>query len=193
MDDPRPKTPAGPIVAAPSSPGPRRLTLLGVLRRHYQAVLVHHAAAAEVTILQARQQVAEAGLATLDAKTELQLRVSVTAVPPAESREILGGAVEIERLLLEREQFRQQRRLDPLAEAGAVSALPSPSAPLDWEISDEQIEALTLRAVTRFAPLSPREAERAWAGWEREARLRLSPYAAQELIRRADCLRGLTR
>jgi hypothetical protein len=190
MDDRRPKTPAWLPAPAPPPPELPRLTLLGVLRLHFQAVLVHHAAAAEVTILGARRQVAESRLATLEAEAELQLRVTVAAVPPEQGREILGREMEVERLLLEREQLRKQRLI------GGPSQIPAPLAlppAVDWEVSDQQIQALAVKAVTRFAPLPPGEAERAWVLWRRELGLRLPAYAAGEVARRADELRDLAR
>ena len=64
---------------------------------------------------------------------------------------------------------------------------------LEEYITDRQIETLALRALTRFAGLVPEEADRQWEEWRRELYVRFPPYAAAEVERRADELRGLSK
>ena len=71
-----------------------------------------------------------------------------------------------------------------------MAALP---AVVEWEISDREIETLAVKAVSQFGSMAPVEAERSWLNWRRELELRLPPYAAQEVARRAEQLRQMSR
>jgi hypothetical protein len=167
------------------------LTLGRVLQLRVQAWLTGHAAAATVTILAARHQVALAGTASEEAEAELFLRRRLRSSDPSESRTLLGQETETERLLLEREQLRRERlRPGGGATAGEARALP---AAAEWAISDQQIEAMAVRAVAHFAQFSGAKAERARALWRTELQQRLPPYAALEVAHRVEALLGLTR
>jgi hypothetical protein len=167
------------------------LTLVGMVRLKGRAWLTRHAAAATLVILEARRRVAVAGTATEEAEADLQLHRQVRVSGPEAGRTLLGQETEVERLLVERERLRRQR-LPGALDAG-VPLTPALPASVEWEIDDRQVEALALKAVTRFAGLLPEEAERAWAAWRRELGLRLPPYAAAEVARRAEALRDLQR
>lgn len=145
----------------------------------------------EVRLLAARQRLAEATVDAEDAEDDLALRRNLRQGPVEQRREILGHAAEVERLLLERERFRAERRFGSALPPGPAPSAPAPA--LDWAISDRQIEVLALRAVTQFQALPPEERERAWAAWRRELGLRLPPYAASEVARRAQALCDLAR
>jgi hypothetical protein len=182
-----------PVLLLPTEPTERAegMTLIGMLRLKTQAWLTRHAAAATLVILEARQQVALAGTTSEEAEAELFLRREVRASGHQERQALLGQEAEVERLLLERERLRSQRQRAPLGGSDVLPlALP---AAVEWDLDDRQIETMAVKAVTRFSALPPPEAERAWAAWHRELRLRLPPYAAAEVARRAEALRGLAR
>jgi hypothetical protein len=166
------------------------MSFVGILFRRLSAWRVRHAAAAELTILEARRRLAEARRVTEEAEAEVALRQALQAVPGEQGVRLLAPQAEIERLLLEREQLRRQRLQQALA-GPAGAALPPP--PLEWEISDREIETLALKAVTEFGAMPPPEAERAWSQWRRELELHLPPYAAAEVARRAEQLRLMAR
>jgi len=181
-------TPTPPRETADETNG---LTVRDVVRLKFGALLFRHAAGAELTVLEARRRMAEARITTEEAEAACQLRRTLRQAPAEQARQILGQETEIERLLLEREQLRQQRWMSGLPGADPPSlALP---AVIEWEINERQIESLAVKAVTRFSQLPPAEAQRAWARWRRELGVRLPPYAAAEVARRAQELRGLAR
>jgi hypothetical protein len=186
MEDRYAMTPTPPRDTADST---NELTVRDVVRLKFGALLFRHAAAAELTVLEARRRMAEARTITEEAETECQLRRTLRQASTDQGRQILGQETEIERLLLEREQLRQQRWMSGLPGAGS----PAPALPvaIEWEVSDRQTEALAVKAVTRFSQLPPAEADRAWARWRRELGVRLPPYAAAEVARRAQALRNL--
>jgi hypothetical protein len=188
MEDRYAMTPTPPRDTADETNG---LTVRDVVRLKFGALLFRHAAAAELTVLEARRRMAEARTTTEEAEAECQLRRTLRQAPTEQGRQILGQETEIERLLLEREHLRQQRWRNGLP--GAGSPLPALPAAIEWEVSDQQIESLAVKAVTRFSQLPPAEAERAWARWRRELGVRLPPYAAAEVARRAQALRNLAR
>jgi hypothetical protein len=166
------------------------LSLSRVLALRWQACLTRSAAEATLVILAARHRVAQAGIATEEVEAELELRREVRAADPEARITILGQETEVERLLLERERLRSQR----LNGAGAVMEVPLPAPTgVEWDIDDRQIEAMAVKAVTRFAALPPAQAAGAWAAWERELKLRLPPYAAAEVLRRVEALRAMAR
>jgi hypothetical protein len=188
MEDKHAMTPTPPRETADGTNG---LTVRDVVRLRFGALLFRHAATAELSVLEARRRMAEARTTTEEAEAECQLRRTLRQAPAEQGRQILGQDTEIERLLLEREQLRQRRWLGVLSSGGPPpSALP---AAIEWEISDQQIESLAVKAVTRFSQLPPAEADRAWARWRRELGVRLPPYAAAEVARRAQALRILAR
>lgn len=162
--------------------------------------------------LEGRRRVAELTLLVEETEAERILLQTVRQAPPAQARQIVGAALETERLLAERDRLRRER-LGSSARAAfpatdSVSALPAPvfqaltssaitssavtSSALEVHVSDHQIETLAVRALTRFAGLSPDEADQRWEEWKRELYVRLPPYAAAEVERRADELRGLS-
>lgn len=127
---------------------------------------------------------------------ELAFHRELRQAPPQRRLQILGAEVETQRLLLERDRLRRER-LSGAALPPMPPTLPAPTgappgqALLEQHVGDRQVEALALRAVTRFASLAPSEAEREWARWRQELSARLPAYAAEEVARRADELRGL--
>jgi hypothetical protein len=152
----------------------------------------------------ARLQIAQVALEAEEAEAECAFRRRVYVAPPEQARQILGASLETERLLGERERLRRQQRTG--SEPPAPAMIPAPPSPLppamppalpapalEEHVSDRQIEALALRAVTRFGGLPPEAAERAWQEWRRELERRLPPYAVQEVCRRAEEVRGLAR
>lgn len=100
----------------------------------------------------------------------------------ATARRIIGADLETQRLLKERDQLRRERLSHPAVGSPTVPALPPPSRPeptaLEAHVSDQQMEVLALRALTRFSNLPPDEEERRWDEWRRELHARLPPYAA---------------
>jgi len=159
-------------------------------------------AAAELT---ARRQRAELTLEAEEAEAELRLHRRLQQAPPQAARLILDAEIETQKLLAERDQLRRLRLTGP-ASPPSPAALPLPGSPalapgtspagtpaLDVHITDQQIESLALRAVTRFSSLEPSEAERMWARWRQELSERLPVYAVQEVTRRAEELRELLR
>jgi len=166
------------------------VSLLDLLRLKGRAWLVRHASVAQASILDSRTRVVQAATRAEDAHAELIFRRQLRQAPTAQRTEIAGREGEVERLLRERDGHRRQRlaRVSP----DGLPALPDSPA-LVPDISDRQIEALAVKAVTRFAALPAREAEAAWSAWERELEQRLPPYAAAEVAQRAAELRSLLR
>jgi hypothetical protein len=165
------------------------MSFFGIFFRRLLAWRMRHAAAAELTILEARRRVAEARRVTEEAEAEVELRQALQTVSGEQGVEILAPQAQIERLLLEREQLRRQRLQQALS-GPSPAALP---ATVEWEISDRQIEAFAVKAVTQFEALPPGEAQQQWLAWRRELELRLPPYAAAEVARRVEQLRQLAR
>lgn len=151
--------------------------------------------AAYMRELEGRRQAADLARQADEAEAERALLASVRRAPPEQARRIIGADLETQRLLLEREQLRRERLGLPLPAPSAALALPAAGpmepAALEVHVSDRQVETLALRALTRFAALPPEEAERRWDEWRRELHVRLPPYAADEVERRADELRDL--
>jgi hypothetical protein len=182
------------LVSANSNSSARRverISLLGLIARRFLAWRTRHVATAELTILEARRRVAEACRVTEEAEAELEMGQFLRAIPGEQGVQILGVQAEMERLQLERERLRRQRLQQGLPTTGATLAALPPA--VEWEISDQEIEALAVKAVTHFGALESSEAERAWLTWRRELELRLPPYAAAEVARRAEQLRPLAR
>ena len=147
--------------------------------------------------LAGQRQAAELGLQAEEAEAERRLMSAVRQAPPEQARRILGADIETQRLLKERDQLRRERLGAPPVPAPlALLALPDPNgcepAALEVHVTDRQVEALAVRALTRFAGLPPDEADRQWEAWRQELHARLPPYAAAEVERRADELRGLS-
>lgn len=172
---------------------------LRILRSRRQVVALQAALCEDE--LEARRRLGEATLRAEDAEAERDLRCRLRSSSAEEARAFLQDELERERLLLARTRLRQipppaSQVLD-LAHStstdtrslAAEAATPS----VEVEISDRQIDALALKAVTRFAALPAEEAERAWETWKHELRRRLPPYAAMEVACRAEALRGLLR
>jgi hypothetical protein len=149
---------------------------------------MRHAAAAELTILEARRRVAEAQRLTAEAEAEVQLHQSLQAVSGDEGVQLLAPHAEIERLLLQREGLRRQRLQQAFAGGGMLRGA---QAVVEWEISDREIETLAVKAVTQFSSLDGHAAQQAWLTWRQELELRLPPYAAAEVARRAEQLRQM--
>ena len=147
--------------------------------------------------LEVRRQAAELETVAEEAEAERVLLSAVRQATPEQARRIIGADLETQRLLKERDQLRRERLGHPAAGLPTVPALAPPGGPepaaLEAHVSDQQMEALAVRALTRFSNLPPDEEERRWDEWRRELHVRLPPYAAQEIERRADELRGLGR
>ncbi len=145
--------------------------------------------------LEGRRQAAELALQADEAEAERALLSAVRQATPEQARRIVGADLETERLLLERSRLRRERLGLPFA-APPAAALPPPGEPqpatLEVHVSDQQVETLAVRALTRFAALPPAEAERRWEEWRRELHARFPVYAAAEIERRADELRALS-
>jgi hypothetical protein len=152
--------------------------------------------------LSGRRQAAELALQAEEAEAERRLMSAVRQASPEQARRILGADLETQQLLKERDQLRRER----LGTGTPLPALPAPTllapsvpawsgpegASLQVHVTDRQVETLAVRALTRFAGLPPEEADRQWDAWRRELHVRLPPYAAAEVERRADELRGLS-
>ena len=145
--------------------------------------------------LDGRRRLLQGAIEVEELEGELALRRRLRQATPEGARQVLGAEVETQRLLLERERLRRERLT-----GSPPASLPAPPAPapghpgpprLEAHVSDRDVETLALRAVTRFAALEPAEAERQWARWRAELASRLPPYAAAEVARRADELRGM--
>jgi hypothetical protein len=183
-----PQTPPGAPAPAPRHPL-EQISFFGIFLRRLLAWRMRHAAAAELTILEARRRVAEAQRITQEAEAEVTLQQALQAAPGEQGVQLLGPQAEIERLLLERERLRRQRLQQALA--GGGSLLAGQPAVVEWEISDREIESMAVKAVTQFAGLEPYAAQQAWSAWRRDLELRLPPYAAHEVARRAEQLRQM--
>ena len=149
--------------------------------------------------LAGRRQAEELALHAEEAEAERRLMSAVRQAPPEQARRILGADVETQRLLNERDRLRRERLgAQPVLTLTGPPALPGPEAAdagetaLEVHVTDRQVEALAVRALTRFASLAPDEADRQWEAWRRELHARLPPYAAAEVERRSDELRGLS-
>ena len=154
--------------------------------------------AAMLSELAFRRQAAELALQADEAEEERRLLSAVRQATPEQARRIVGADLETQRLLKERDQLRRERLGTSLpAPALPPLALPAPDAAdsettaLEVHVSDRQVEALAVRALTRFAVLPPDEADRQWEVWRRELHVRLPPYAAAQVEARADELRRL--
>ncbi len=150
--------------------------------------------AAYMRELEGRREATDLARQADEAEAERALLASVRQAAPEQARRIVGADMETQRLLLEREQLRRERLAQPPAATNVALALPAPVEPvaLEVHVSDRQIETLAVRALTRFAGLPPDEADRRWEQWRRELHVRLPPYAAAEVERRANELRGLS-
>lgn len=150
--------------------------------------------AAALRELESQRQAAELALRADEAEAERRLMASVRQAAPEQARRIVGADTETQRLLLERDQLRRQRLGTPSSATVASASAPAETEPtgLEVHVSDQQVEALAVRALTRFAALPPDEAERRWDEWRRELQVRLPPYAAAEVEARATELRGLS-
>jgi hypothetical protein len=165
------------------------MSFFGIFFRRLLAWRMRHAASAELTILEARRRVAEARRVTEEAEAEVELRQSLQSLPGEKGVQLLAPQTQIERLLLEREQLRRQRLQQALS-GPPRAAIP---AVVEWDLSDREIEAMAVKAVTEFSRLPAAEAESQWLAWRRELELHLPSYAAQEVARRAEQLRQLAR
>jgi len=146
----------------------------------------------EMKMLQARYGAASAALLTEEAEANLHFHRAVRQAPQQQRREIIGAEIETEKLLAERAQVQRQR-----LSGGTQAALPTPPDQpvrlLEAHITDEQIEKLAVQAATKLPREDSAQAQREWADWRAELSRRLPPYAAEEVARRADELRGLMR
>jgi hypothetical protein len=174
-------------------------------------------AAVAETELCARRRLSELAIQAEEAQSELLWRRQLREVTYSEARRILGAEVETQKLLLQREALRRHRAMGTLPtpsaqghRSGGLIALPAaeitdeeddgigkpepaPQDPFEVDVTDQQVEALALKAVARFSQLSTEEAETAWEAWRRELRRRYAPYTAAEVAQRAEELRGLIR
>ena len=162
-----------------------------VFRMRCTAWMVRCAARSELAMLDARRRVAESRRVAEELEADVHLGRELRNVLRDEAQGILETEVRIEGLLLEREQIRSQRPVRELV-ALAADATP-PQAAMEQDLGDREIEALAVRAVTRFGTLSGVEAERAWTEWRRELVQRFPPYVAAEVARRVQELHSLTR
>jgi hypothetical protein len=165
------------------------MSFFGIVFRRLTAWRMRHAAAAELTILEARRRVAEARKLTEEAEADVELRQALNAAPGEQAVQLLAPQTEVQRLLLQHEQLRRQR----LYQALPSPTLADPSPTLEWELSDREIETLAVKAVSQFGAMGPVEAQRAWQEWRQELERRLPPYAAAEVIRRAHALQLMAR
>jgi hypothetical protein len=164
-------------------------------RERCQAKLAEARAQRLLSELGARIQLAKSWLELAELKADAEARRTVAAFPPHEAQQLLRAQIETERLLLELEALRRQRR------AGIAPAVPPPTAVpvltaatqpvITPHVSESQSQKLAQRAVVRFANLPPEEAERQWAVWRTEIVNRLPRVAAEEVLNRASQLRAL--
>ena len=185
--------------------------LLDIFRLHAEAWQMELSTKAELRILHSQKQLLEARQDLVQTElrarrnitlslyqgeedeAQLQLQRTIRSVPAEQARASLQSEIETERLLAEREHLRHLRR------SGNAPLPPSPrpevralsGSPLETEVSSTQIEALALRAMTRFSQLPPAETEHAWTQWRDELASRFPPYAVEEILRRVTEMQSL--
>lgn len=90
---------------------------------------------------------------------------------------------------LREQRVSHRHRLRQLAKTGAAAG--PHSGAVETEITDQDIEAFALKAVVRLSQVPADQVEAAWEAWRDELVRRLPPFAASEVIRRAEELRQL--
>ena len=160
----------------------RRQGIFGLLRLRFEAWLEDRMKESVIQKLKTRQELVEAQQKTTEAEIKLHALVQT-------------GQRDLERHKTEFNQARWQRLQSDLEHSGIVLAAPAggngptAAAPVSVHISDEQIEALSLRAVMQLGQEEASEAE--WEEYRAELHRRLPPYAAAEVERRIRELREL--
>jgi hypothetical protein len=146
--------------------------------------------------LETRYCLAQAAYRAETEEAELELHRKLQAAEAEEARSILQRETEIGIMLQSRSALKLPRQTVMLSVEAPLPALPPPPEPvgvIDVHLSDTQIEALAVQAIARLGQMVPDHAERAWADWHTELHRKLPPYAADEVIRRADDLRHMVR
>lgn len=157
----------------PAEAGRRPLTEREVAEAELQAKRIQRAAAAQVNILAARQLVHSKRWVTAVSEGQLLQQLVHNQGLARQLREHPTPAANPPDTSKRAKKDPTKRDKDP---------------DLDWDVSDEQIEALALKAVLEIRQLPSAEVEQAWECWRRELGLRLPPYVATEVARRAEQL-----
>ncbi len=186
--------------------------LVAMTGLRFTAWVTERATDAELRILHCRKLVTEGRGIVQETEWETRRRIAIARRQAEEEeaeghlgallrqasagnmRQILGSELEKEKLLLERSLLRRLQRAGlPPPAPQPVSDLPPSANALEVHVSDQQIEAMALKAIARFGTLERDEAERAWATWRQELERRFPRYAALEIAARAEELRRIAR
>jgi len=155
----------------------RRQGLVGLLRLRWEAWLEQRMQGPAIAKMQARQAVLAEQCRTAEA--EIRLRATVSS-----------GEVGAQRHKIEWNEVNRQRLAGELQALGMITLAPAPGAapaaapvpvpssppPVSAHVTDEQVEAVALRAFMQRV-----ETEEDWGAFKGELSRHLSPYAVEEV------------
>ena len=164
----------------------RRQGLFGMWRLRWEAWLEEKMKDPAIRKMKARQEILDEQRKTAEAQIRLKSTVQ------SGDRQVEVGRLEYSQVLWQRFQTDMQQSGIMLPSAPAVSSASgtvygSSEPPVSLHITDEQIEALALRAVMSFGKGEGAEAE--WQQYRAQLFERMPQYAAQEVERRVYALR----